>query len=405
MVFWLVIVAIAVLVSAMLAFAAGAHGDGDDMRGGADSDIAVYKDQLAEIDRDLARGVLSDAGAEQVRLEVSRRLLGADKRQMKFNAPKSSGSRLVIAFVAVALFLGSGALYFGIGSPGYGDLPIKARLAALEDARINRMSQADAEERARAALPQAEEVSEAFLALMAQLRAALEKRPDDIRGLTLLAQYEARLGRFADARAARERLVAAKGDDATPQDHLFLLDAMVFAAAGYVSPEAEAVLQRVLNRAPESAAAQYYLGLLEAQNGRADRAFPIWRSLLEDGPPDAPWVPVIRSEIEAVAAAAGVEYRLPEVPGPSEADIAAAEDLTEDERQDMIRGMVSGLADRLATEGGPAQDWARLITSLGVLGELERATEIADEARVVFADDQSALGLIEQARPSAGIGN
>ena len=127
--------------------------------------------------------------------------------------------------------------------------------------------------------------------------------------------------------------------------------------------------------------------------------------MLEASPADAPWVPVIRQEIAAVAAAAGVRYRPPEIRGPSAADIAAAEDLTAEERQDMIRGMVEGLSDRLATEGGPARDWARLITALGVLGEATRAREIADEARLVFADDAGALGLIADARLRAGIGN
>ena len=404
MIFWLIIAAIAVSVSAILVAAARTHKDEPEMRDGADSDIAVYKDQLAEIKRDQARDVLSDGEAEQVRLEVSRRLLDADKRHRKSEPQQSSSNRLAIAMVPVALLLGSGALYLAIGAPGYGDLPIDARIAALEKARVSRMSQADAEEQARATLPKPDSVSEDFLALMEQLRAALEKRPDDVQGLTLLAHNEARLGRFAEARAARERVLEVKGDDAAAEDYLFLMDAMVFAAAGYVSPEAESILQRILSFAPDSGVAQYYLGLVEKQNGRADLAFPIWRRLLEDGPADAPWVPVIRSEIAAVAAAAGVRYRPPEGRGPTAADIAAADGLTAEERQDMIRGMVAGLADRLATEGGPVQDWARLITSLGVLGEIERATEIADEARLVFADEQSALELIEDARSRAGIG-
>ena len=67
--------------------------------------------------------------------------------------------------------------------------------------------------------------------------------------------------------------------------------------------------------------------------------------------------------------------------------------------------MVAGLEDRLAAEGGPAQDWARLIAALGVLGESDRASDIADEAQVVFAEDGAALRLIENAIAQAGIGN
>ena len=41
------------------------------------SDLLVYKDQLLEIDRDRASGLIGDSEAEAARLEVSRRLLAA----------------------------------------------------------------------------------------------------------------------------------------------------------------------------------------------------------------------------------------------------------------------------------------------------------------------------------------
>ncbi|NND41714.1 MAG: c-type cytochrome biogenesis protein CcmI, partial [Silicimonas sp.] len=148
---------------------------------------------------------------------------------------------------------------------------------------------------------------------------------------------------------------------------------------------------------PGNGAAQYYAGLLFAQSGRPDRAFPVWRRLLETSPPDAPWLPVIRDEIAALAAAAGVPYTPPAVRGPDADDIAAADEMSADERQAMIRGMVDGLADRLATDGGPPEDWARLISALGVLGETARARAIADEALAVFADNAAALATIEAA--------
>ena len=181
------------------------------------------------------------------------------------------------------------------------------------------------------------------------------------------------------------------------EERVTLLDLMVFAAGGFVSPEAEAVLSGILRDAPENETARYYAGLLFAQTGRPDRAFPIWRRLLETSTPDAPWVPVIRAEIEGIAAAAGIDYTPPETRGPSAADVAAAQDMTAEERQEMIRGMVEGLADRLATDGGPPEDWARLIGALGVLGDTERARAVADEALEVFADSPEALAAIEAA--------
>jgi cytochrome c-type biogenesis protein CcmH len=396
MLFWLAPILIATLVAVLLLRALRAPGDMGMTP--AASDIAVYRDQLKEVDRDLARGVLTPAEAEAVRTEVSRRLLEADRRS---DAPSSGsdGRVLPAAVIVVAMLLaGSFLLYARIGAPGVADLPMAERLAGLDAAARSRASQAEAEERARALLPEAPPADQSFLDLMERLRAALADRPNDVQGLTLLAQNEARLGNYTAARKAQERLVAAYGADVPLEERVALLDLMVFAAGGFVSPEAEAVLSAILNAAPQNETARYYAGLMFSQNGRPDRAFPIWRRLLETSPPDAPWVPVLRAEIEGVAAAAGVNYSLPDLRGPTAAEMAAAEEMTAEERQEMIRSMVEGLAERLATDGGPPEDWARLIGALSVLGETERARAVADEAVQVFADNSDALGIIEAAR-------
>lgn len=396
MMFWLISLLIATAVALILLRALRAPRETG--LSAADSDMAVYRDQLKEVDRDLARGVLTEAEAEAVRTEVSRRLLDADRRAPSRTAI-SEGRLLPAAVILVAAVLaGSFLLYARVGAPGVADLPMAERLANLEDAARNRPGQAEAENRARPFLPEAREPDASFLDLMERLRAALSERPNDIQGLTLLAENEARLGNFTAAREAQERLVAAYGDDVPLEERIALLDLMVFSAGGFVSPEAETVLAGILDDAPEDEAARYYAGLLFAQNGRPDRAFPIWRRLLETSAPDAPWVPVIRAEIAGVAADAGIEYTPPDIRGPTSADIAAAGDMTAEERQDMIRGMVEGLSDRLATDGGPPEDWARLIGALSVLGETGRARAVADEAMQVFADAPEALATIEAAR-------
>jgi cytochrome c-type biogenesis protein CcmH len=401
MLFWVITSAIAAAVAALLISAVRA-GNARAVTG-VQSDMAVYRDQLSEIDRDRARGVLSDAEAEAVRIEVSRRLLDADKRTP---APVAGGTgRIAAPAILIALLVVGGglALYNRLGAPGYGDMPMAARIEALDDAARNRPDQLSAEAEAAAFRPPMPPQDPAYMDLIEKLRAALADRPDDVQGLELLARNEARLGNFTEARAAQERLIALKGDDASTRDRLTLLDIMVFAAGGYVSPEAEDILMQVLAQTPDSPQAMYYAGLLYAQNGRPDRAFPIWRRLLETGPADAPWVPVVRAEIADVAARAGVDYRPPETRGPTSKDIAAAEDMTAEDRQEMIRGMVAGLSDRLASDGGPPEDWARLITALAVLGETDRARAIADEASAKFAADPAALALIENARDRAGL--
>ena len=405
MLFWIVSVAITLAVSGLLMGALRAARLRDVTT--ANSDIAVYKDQLAEVERDLARGIVTESEADAVRIEVSRRLLDADNRDTDDKADQKGQNGVGIAIVALCVVAGGLGTYAWLGAPGYGDMPMKSRLAALEDARADRPGQAAAEAEVRDDLPRAQAPDPQFLTLMDQLRTAVAERPNDIQGLTFLAQYEARLGNYSASRAAQEQLIAAKGDTATDTDRLTLVDIMVFAAAGYVSPEAESIVREVLRGSPENGAARYYLGLAEAQAGRADRAFAIWAQLLEDSPPSAPWVPVVRDEIFDVAFAAGVtNYQLPptsSLPALSDDDIAAANNMTPQERAEMIQGMVGRLADRLAIEGGPPEDWARLISTLGVLGEQNRARAIAAEAETVFADNADALALIDNARARAGI--
>jgi len=127
---------------------------------------------------------------------------------------------------------------------------------------------------------------------------------------------------------------------------------------------------------------------------------------LTESLPDAPWVGPIRDQIEAVAAEAGVRYQLPELArGPDAGDVAAAQDMSEEDRDAMIRGMVQQLSERLASQGGPASEWARLIGALGVLGETERASAIWAEAQGVFAAEPDGLALIRQAAEQAGVAN
>jgi cytochrome c-type biogenesis protein CcmH len=243
--------------------------------------------------------------------------------------------------------------------------------------------------------------------LIAKLRTAVADRPKDVQGLRLLAQNEAALGNYAEAVDAWTKLIAARGDAAEAGDYAALADALIFQANGYVSPEAEQALVQALKRDPGNGSSRFNMGLMEAQVGRPDLAFRFWAPLLEKSPPDAPWVPFIRERIEMVAEAAGVDYTLPPVPGatkgPTAEDMQAAGEMSAEDRQAMIRGMVQQLSDRLATEGGTSAEWAQLITALGVLGETDKAKEIWTEAKGVFAAAPQDLAQVDAAARQAGL--
>ena len=250
------------------------------------------------------------------------------------------------------------------------------------------------------------EASEEFLELMERLRRTVEDNPEDLRGLTLLARNEAALGNLEAARRAQGRVIAVKGDAATARDHAWHAELMIGAAGGYVSADAEAALRRALSRDSSLGTARYYLGLYMLQVDRPDMAFRLWRRLLEGSRADAPWIEPIRTQIAEVARRAGVDYTPPErdaAPGPSAADIEAAGDMTAEERQEMVEGMVARLSDRLAREGGSAAEWARLIGAHGVLEQHDRARAVWTEARDVFADDPQGLARIRAAAERAGV--
>ncbi len=409
MVFWVLIIGLAAAVAALLALVLLRRHRVLQAR--AEYDIAVYREQLAAVDRDVARGVIGTDAAERTRTEIARRILDADRRrsvEITTGAPRGLTVAMA-AGVAVVLLGGSVAMYQRLGAPGYGDLPLQARLAATEERRADRPRQAEAEEQAAAFRPETPQPSDDYLQLVERLRATVAGRPDDPRGLGLLARNEAALGNFKAAYDVQRRLIDVLGAQAHADDYADLADMMVLAAGGYVSPEAEAVLEQVLMRDPQNGPARYYVGLMQSQNGRPDLAFEVWRTLLEQSSPEAPWVPAIRAQIEETAARAGQRYELPPADGmlrgPSAADIAASQDMSPEDRMDMIRSMVAGLSDRLANQGGTAAEWARLIGALGVLGDTDSARAIFAEAQDVFSDDPRGLSEVTEAARGAGLVN
>ena len=370
-----------------------------------EKDLKVFRDQMKSLDADVARGLVNEADAETTRIEIGRRMLDADRR-MSANvktAVASERTNLVLGTGIAVLIAGlSFGLYSMLGTPGYDNQPLAKRLSNLQEERKNRPSQAEAE----ANQPKIEiDADQNYLNLVAQLRKTIEGRPDDIQGLKLLATHEARLANFAAARTAQEKLIELHGDNVPLAEYVNLTEIMVLAAGGYVSPESEAILVKVLKADPRDPRGRYYSGLYLAQSGRPDVAYRMWSGLLEEGPENAPWVKAIRQDIVAVARAAGVSLSPTDLPGPSAADVTAAQDMGEDERQDMIRSMVSGLSERLATEGGTPAEWARLIRAYGVLGETGLANEIWQEAQQVFGKNAEAIALLREAARAAEIAN
>jgi cytochrome c-type biogenesis protein CcmH len=396
--FWAIAAVLTAMVALVMVQALRRGGDSD----GEHPDLKVYRDQLAEVDRDLARGTLTEEEGQRLRVEVSRRLLEADRSLASQAAPTARGSLIWAGVLVIAVLGGALWVYDRMGAPGYADLPLASRLAAADQALQSRPSQAET----LAILPAASPIDPGaeFTALMDKLRAAVTQRPDDAMGLELLARNESSLGNYQAAYEAQTKLLTLLDQSASPDQHLFAAQILIAQAQGYVSPEAEAHLIDVLRRAPENGMARYLTGLMFAQNGRPDRAFELWQPLILEGPENAPWVEAASADIETAAALAGIPFEMPEIPGPSAEDMAAAGEMTAEEQQAMIEGMVGQLEARLLAEGGSVEEWLRLINALQVLNQTERGTAALRAAEAALAADPAGLQLVRDAATAAGFG-
>ncbi|MDD7969551.1 c-type cytochrome biogenesis protein CcmI [Roseinatronobacter alkalisoli] len=396
----------AVLLRAVMRARVGRAADGTERA------MRVYRDQLREVERDIARGTLSENEAERLRLEIQRRVLDLDKGGRSAGVPSSTRAHAVMVGVIAVLLSGGAVLYMQYGAFGYPDQPLAARHAEAAATRANRPAQAEFEAEFAAVMPDAPEFEDRaeLEPMVAQLRAALVSRPDDAHGFSLLAQNESRLGNFAAAAQAQARVIAIRGDDAGVQDHAFLLDLLVLAAGGMVSPEAEKVIEHILRRDPMNGVALYYTGRMYVQTGRPDLTFRVWRRLHDQSVGDAPWMSEIRAMLPELSRISGEpRYQLPPRPapasarGPVAADIDAAMDLSPEERAQMIEDMVASLSARLANDGGSAEDWAQLVRALAVLEQRDQALAILQEARTVFAARAEDLALLNRVAEEAGL--
>ena len=348
------------------------------------SDLIVYKDQLREIDRDRASGMIGEAEAEAARLEVSRRILSAAGSQRAGPAtavPRDlRWRRGAVIAVLILLPLGAPGLYVALGSPNLPGEPAAGRVKTAQG-------------------------QESIASLVNQVEARLARDPNDGAGWEVIAPVYARLQRYDDAVTARRKALALNGETATRQADLG--EAEFAAANGVVTAEAKAAFERAVALEPHEPKSRYFLGLAAEQDGKKEEAAAIWRRLLDDTPGYAPWKSFVRGALARVggeaapgAAAAGPQDA---APGPTAADVASAENMSEDARRDMIRGMVERLADRLKDNGADVDGWTRLVRAYVVLGDRDKAKAAAGDAKRALADRPDAIRQIDDLVKGLGI--
>jgi cytochrome c-type biogenesis protein CcmH len=326
------------------------------------NDVAVYRDQLTEIERDRASGLIAAAEAEAARVELSRRLLAAADRVLdagENKAVRERPRRLAAAGALVALPAGAVAFYLAIGSPGLPDEPLSARIAAAHN-------------------------NNSMQALFARVEAHLEQHPEDGRGWEVIAPIFMDVGRFDDAAKARGNALRLLG--ATAEREAYYGEALTAAANGVVTAEAKAAFDRAIDRDKRDPTARFYQGLAAEQDGSREDAKRIWRALLADAPADAQWVPFVRSALARLDGPAPTAA----APAPAGPIAGGAGDNA------MIRGMVERLAARLRENGADADGWVRLARSYRVLGDDARLQAAIADARRTLGSDAGKLAAFEE---------
>ena len=336
----------------------------------AQFDRAVFRDQLQELARDEARGLINAAEAATARLEIERRLLATDRRGA--DAPAASAGSPVLA-IALALLVPAGAVlaYLWLGAPGVSDQPYAARGA--ERALAAAGGQADMEKAA------------------ATLEARVEANPGSDADWLLLARTEAALGHWqksAEAFRQAMRLTQNRPDVAAAYGEM-----LVMAADGVVTPRAHDILATALARDPGNIEARYYLALGDAQAGHVQAAIAAWQKLAAEQPSDSPLRRELKARIDETAASAGIAAPAlpPAAAGPSPEQMQEAAKMTPEAREAMIRGMVAKLAAQLQSAPGDLEGWLRLGRAYGVLGEHDKAADAYEHALRLKPDDPQIL--------------
>jgi cytochrome c-type biogenesis protein CcmH len=338
-------------------------------RGGArveqGREAQFYRAQLDEIARDVERGVLPESEAAAARAEAARRLLALTDRleagppagaRPSADATRRRRAAAVAAFVvAPAVALG---IYARIGHPDLPDAPLAARKADLG-------------------------APGGIDAAVAKIEAHLMKAPDDRRGWEVLAPIYMRMGRFEDAAGAYRQTIQLGLDD--PEIHAHFGEALLALADGIVTADARAEF----GKAPDLPMSKFYLALAAEQDGKAEEAKAAYQALLPEAKGEAPWMQGLRARLDAMNGKAA-----PATPPPPSRDAAAFSP----EQRKMIEGMVAGLAERLATKGGGAAEWVRLIRAYSVLKESDKAREALASARKVLGPNPDIDALAQDLR-------
>lgn len=472
MMFWLAALCLALVGAVWIAWPF--LRDGKVEMNDADGAISVFRDQLDELDRDLAAALISEDERDAAAQEIERRTLAAARRLDGGFSRSHSAPALALGLAAVVAAVALGG-YVLVGQPGQPDQPLAARKTEVLERRA---ATGDTNARIQLMIEQTRENPESF---------------ED--WWTLAVSYASIGNDSASVEAYRHAAELAPDE---PGVQAAYAEAMVLANGNKVPTPARIIFETVLRDTPDPRA-RYYVALAKAQAQDFQAALDDWVALKDASSPDAPWMPLVRRDIgnmvrflngdltdylpdatpAEIAAAGGasegevaqtrideLEAQLSDDPmdhaawielatrlarsgeneaaakaltqgaahftaapfvqkkfdeaaralgmdileddpgsdagsdavaGPTAEDVATISALPQADQDDMIAGMVAGLAAELEERPDNPEKWVMLVRSYSVLGAPDKAEAAYDRARRHFADNTAVLDMLSTA--------
>lgn len=387
--FWIAIALLSAISLFLLAAPLWRKNEEDGDR--ADYELSVFKDQLKELDKDLERGLINAQEAETARVEIQRRLLAADENRTNNAASaRKVGPKTIIlsTLIGTGVIVGSLMLYLELGMPGYQDVPFASRNLEQE----HQMAQS----------------SEGMTAEINQLKKHLESNPNDVQGWMLLGRTLRMVGRAGEAVDAYRGAV--ESSNRHPAVLADFAESKIYASEGQVDDETFKALEEAVKNDPTQLKARFYLGFAKMRTKDHAGAVQEWVDLSAMAPEGVDWMAQVQEQIRIAAQAGNLnvedfkpsaqarvlakqfaqqweqeqeqaQQQAEQTTGPSRADMEAAADMSPEEREEMIRGMVTRLADRLKENPDDIDGWKRLAKVYMVLGEKDKAIEARNKVK------------------------
>jgi cytochrome c-type biogenesis protein CcmH len=248
--------------------------------------------------------------------------------------------------------------------------------------------------------------------MISGLEAKLKENSNNPEGWRMLGWSFFETGRYAESATAYKKATQLKPDEADYWSSLG--EALVLAGPGETIPvDASAAFKNALRLDPKDPRARYFLGVEQDMAGKHAQAIDTWIALLKDTPAGAPWEADVRKTVEQITerekidvearlaairppAPTGPAAALNGIPGPSREQMAAASRLPSGQQEEMVKGMVDGLAAKLAADPKQPDRWMMLIRSRMMLGQGAQASAALQQA--IAANPGARADLVSAAK-------